>query len=194
MAEDDWNLKGFDAKIRGQEDERQRAARHSWEQRAEYLRANGLPVPPFVPPAASAAASIGMPRPVVPAGRSAQELDEERSRVALASWQKRAEYLRANGLPVPAYQPPSPQRHETPAAEAYYPRPAYEPEYQPSPPGVGAIVLVTLFLGLFGLIPAAMKSSRAEALGYPTTPYWKAFWLTLLLPVVFLLILVLASS
>ena len=61
----------------------------------------------------------------------------------------------------------------------------------PRPPGSEPS---SSFLGLFGLIPAAMKSSRAEALGYPTTPYWKAFWLTLLLPVVFLLILVLASS
>lgn len=58
------------------------------------------------------------------------------------------------------------------------------------PPALGApgaqlpsrvpTVLVTLFFGLFGLIPAAIATSDARAAGIATGRYWAAFWLTLL--------------
>jgi len=46
-------------------------------------------------------------------------------------------------------------------------------------PGVGITVLVTLFLGLFGLIPATIHTNRAARMGAPTNRYWKAFGWTL---------------
>ncbi len=39
-------------------------------------------------------------------------------------------------------------------------------------------VVITLFFGLFGLIPAAMGSNKAKALGQPSGKYWKAFGIT----------------
>ena len=49
----------------------------------------------------------------------------------------------------------------------------------PQLPGVGTTVLVTLFLGLFGLIPATIHTNRAASMGAPTTRYWKAFGWTM---------------
>lgn len=44
-----------------------------------------------------------------------------------------------------------------------------------------ATVLVTLFFGIFGIIPAATASSEAARNGYPTGGYWAAFVLILIL-------------
>lgn len=190
---DNWNLRDFDAKSREQEDQRQRAARGSWEKRAEYLRANGLPVPSYQPPPPQAS-GIGVLRPSATARPSMPETDQERSRVALASWQKRAEYLRANNLPVPAYQAPAPQTWSPSPSASYQATYPVESQYLPAPPGTGLVVAITLLFGLFGLIPAAIRSSRAETLGYSGSPYWKTFWWSLLLPVAFWIIVVAALS
>jgi enoyl-CoA hydratase/carnithine racemase len=45
-------------------------------------------------------------------------------------------------------------------------------------PTVTSTVLVTLFFGLFGLIPAAGNTNRARALGLRTRKYWAAFGIT----------------
>jgi len=42
-------------------------------------------------------------------------------------------------------------------------------------PSVTGTVLVTLFFGIFGLIPAVLNSNRARAMGAPTSKYWAAF-------------------
>lgn len=44
-----------------------------------------------------------------------------------------------------------------------------------APPRLWPTVVVTLFFGLFGLIPAAVAAGRARDLGAPTGPYWRAF-------------------
>lgn len=50
------------------------------------------------------------------------------------------------------------------------------------PPSIAATVVITLLFNLWGLIPAIIHSRRAAEGGYPTRPYWKAFWLSLLIP------------
>lgn len=108
---------------------------------------------------------------------------DDRNRNALASWQRRAEYLRANNLPVPPFQVPTTRQASTssygPSTTAYS-----GPPYRADLPGTGLVIVITLLFGLFGLIPAAIRASQAETLGHPGGAYWKAFWFTLLIPVV----------
>lgn len=47
-----------------------------------------------------------------------------------------------------------------------------------APPAVTTTVLVTLFFGLFGLIPASRHSQRAQQMGLDGGKYWKAFGIT----------------
>lgn len=49
------------------------------------------------------------------------------------------------------------------------------PATRPAPPSLAATILVSLFFGVFGLIPAARHSRRAAELGYPSGRYWGAF-------------------
>ena len=46
---------------------------------------------------------------------------------------------------------------------------------QATAPGIATTLVITLFFGIFGLIPAASASSKAKALGQPTGKYWAAF-------------------
>lgn len=48
-----------------------------------------------------------------------------------------------------------------------------------APPSLAATVLVTVFFGLFGLIPAAIHSQRANQMGQDGNRYWKAFGITM---------------
>lgn len=59
--------------------------------------------------------------------------------------------------------------------------------YQPAPvvlPSLVPTVLITLFFGIFGLIPAAMGASKAQAAGMDGSRYWKAFGLVLVIEVI----------
>ncbi|MEE9963771.1 MAG: hypothetical protein K4304_01615 [Propionicimonas sp.] len=51
--------------------------------------------------------------------------------------------------------------------------------YAVAPPSLTATVLVTIFFGLFGLIPAAIHSQRANEMGQDGSRYWKAFGITI---------------
>jgi hypothetical protein len=46
-------------------------------------------------------------------------------------------------------------------------------------PTITSTVLITVFFGLFGLIPAVSNTNRARALGVQTSKYWKAFGVTI---------------
>lgn len=64
----------------------------------------------------------------------------------------------------------------------------------PEPPSLVPTVLITLFFGLFGLIPASIASNEARRNGQDGAPYWKAFWLVLLSMVVLSLCFVILWS
>jgi hypothetical protein len=49
---------------------------------------------------------------------------------------------------------------------------------QPTLPGTGTTIAITLLFGLFGLIPAYMNTDRARQAGTRTDQYWTAFWLS----------------
>ncbi len=53
---------------------------------------------------------------------------------------------------------------------------SYQVQARPIP-AVTTTVLITLFFGIFGLIPASMHSSRAREYGQATNKYWQAFWI-----------------
>ena len=77
------------------------------------------------------------------------------------------------GAPVPqnnSYSPP-------PATVSSYPPvPAPAPTVYRGPlPTVATTILITIFFGIFGLIPASMHTSRAREVGQPTNKYWAAF-------------------
>jgi hypothetical protein len=63
-------------------------------------------------------------------------------------------------------------------AQQWQGAPGYGPRAYAQPPAITTTVVITLFFGLFGLIPASMHSSRAREMGQPTGKYWKAFWIT----------------
>ena len=44
-----------------------------------------------------------------------------------------------------------------------------------------AIIVVSALFGPFGAIPANSAAKQAAAMGLPTRPYWKAFWVTWLI-------------
>ncbi|WP_432557972.1 hypothetical protein [Granulicoccus sp. GXG6511] len=48
----------------------------------------------------------------------------------------------------------------------------------PAPPRLWPTVVVTLFFGLFGLIPASTAAGRARSMNAPTGVYWRAFGIT----------------
>jgi hypothetical protein len=54
------------------------------------------------------------------------------------------------------------------------------PSYTPT-------ILVTIFFGVFGLIPAFRHSRMARERGYSSAGYWWAFWLPILIPMLLLL-------
>jgi hypothetical protein len=60
-------------------------------------------------------------------------------------------------------------------------------------PTITSTVLITVFFGLFGLIPAVTNTNRARALGVQTSKYWKAFGITIAAWVL-LFVLLAASS
>jgi hypothetical protein len=45
-------------------------------------------------------------------------------------------------------------------------------------PSLASTIWITLFFGLFGLIPASMHTNRARDMGVRTSRYWKAFGFT----------------
>lgn len=107
---------------------------------------------------------------------------------------------------VPQYQNPSyenPQYASAPPMNSPYTEPQYtnpvpqqpypapqQPYYAAQPPvpyggygaqavpSLAATILVTIFFGLFGLIPAAIHSQRATQMGQDGSRYWKAFGIT----------------
>ena len=50
---------------------------------------------------------------------------------------------------------------------------SYQVQARPIP-AVTTTVLITLFFGIFGLIPASIHSSRAQEYGQATIKYWQA--------------------
>ncbi|WP_250006630.1 hypothetical protein [Actinoplanes sp. M2I2] len=81
---------------------------------------------------------------------------------------------------------PVPRPFGTPPASAYpaqRPRPTTPTRNLPPsaqrPPGVGAIIVVTLVFGLIGLIPTMLRAGKAARMGATTTRYWVAFSVTM---------------
>jgi len=64
----------------------------------------------------------------------------------------------------------------------------------PNPPGVAIVVAITVLFGIFGIIPAAMRSDRARREGYSTGRYWTAFAVTLVIMIGLYAILFSASA
>ena len=54
---------------------------------------------------------------------------------------------------------------------------SYQVQARPIPV-ITTTVLITVFFGLFGLIPASLHTSRARDAGQQTNKYWQAFGLT----------------
>lgn len=52
------------------------------------------------------------------------------------------------------------------------------PPRQPAP-GIALTIVITLFFGLFGLIPASIAAGQARDRGHPTGRYWSAFLFTM---------------
>lgn len=105
------------------------------------------------------------------------------------------------GLPSPvlppataAYPTSSYQLAQPYAAPQYAPPPYGHPYGRPPAPGIALTLVITLFFGLFGLIPAFMHSEEAKRNGYPTGKYWATFGITLgaqfLLAMVFFLFVI----
>lgn len=69
------------------------------------------------------------------------------------------------------------------------------PQYKPEPPSVATTVLITLFFGLFGLIPAFIHRDRARAMGRADVAgkYFTAFWSIILGAIVLVFLLAAAS-
>jgi len=80
---------------------------------------------------------------------------------------------------MPGYYPQP--GHPPPFYQQVYP-PVYVMPVRPAP-SIALTLVITLFFGLFGLIPAAVHTSTARTLGMPTRKYWMTFWLTLAVPV-----------
>ncbi|MBK9696156.1 MAG: hypothetical protein IPO80_01725 [Propionibacteriaceae bacterium] len=85
-----------------------------------------------------------------------------------APWQPPAALPSAGGFPPPPAAMPS--------YHGAFPSPAFPPpDTRPAPPSLAPTVLISLFFGVFGVIPAALHSTRASQLGYPSGRYWGAF-------------------
>ncbi len=54
------------------------------------------------------------------------------------------------------------------------------PPTQAPPPGIASTVVVTLLLGVLGLIPAIWNTRSERRQGRPTRRYWTAFWWSIL--------------
>jgi hypothetical protein len=52
-------------------------------------------------------------------------------------------------------------------------------------PGTGVVWAVTLVFAVFGVIPASIQASAAHRDGYSPDPYWKAFWISIVIVVAF---------
>lgn len=83
----------------------------------------------------------------------------------------------------PQYVNPAPQQPYAAPQQQYYnaqaPMPYAGYGTVMAPPSLTATVLVTVFFGLFGLIPAAIHSQRANEMGQDGSRYWKAFGITM---------------
>lgn len=88
----------------------------------------------------------------------------------------------------PQYTNPTPQQSYSVPQQPYPVPQQYYAAQPPVPyggygatavPSLAATILVTVFFGLFGLIPAAIHSQRANQLGQDGSRYWKAFGITL---------------
>ncbi|RLP08264.1 hypothetical protein [Propionibacterium australiense] len=66
----------------------------------------------------------------------------------------------------------APQNLARPARDGYPQQPAAEEPLHPA-----ATAIITVFFGLFGLIPCLISTSRAKRLNRSTMPYWLAFWI-----------------
>lgn len=81
----------------------------------------------------------------------------------------------------PQYTNPVPQQPYPSVPQPYYaaqPPVPYGGYAATAVPSLAATILVTLFFGLFGLIPAAIHSQRATQMGQDGGRYWKAFGIT----------------
>lgn len=82
-------------------------------------------------------------------------------------------------LPPTASYPVSTYRAPDPFAPAQPYGPPMPPYGRPPAPGIALTLVITLFFGLFGLIPAFMHSEEAKRNGYPTGKYWATFGIVL---------------
>ena len=82
--------------------------------------------------------------------------------------------------PLQTYDPQHEQRLQQ--AQQYLQAagpPGYgRPHEPPGLPSTATTIVITALFGLFGLIPAAIHSKRAEQMGVPGNRYWKAFGIT----------------
>jgi H+/Cl- antiporter ClcA len=89
-----------------------------------------------------------------------------------------------NGDPSQQYSAPQRQYPQPPQPYGYNQQPQSPPYgnyQQPAAalPTIWPTLLVTLFFGLFGLIPAVMHANRAREQGRPTNNYWITFGATI---------------
>lgn len=96
------------------------------------------------------------------------------------------------GAPPPGHGPPAQGHWQAPApapggawqGQGPPPGGAWQGRRPPpaaTRPGLLPIVLVTLFLGLVGIIPTARSAARARELRFPAGSYWRSFVVTFVL-------------
>ena len=78
--------------------------------------------------------------------------------------------------------PPSPPLENSRGGSADEPSVGHQSWGPQERPSFAPTVLVTIFFGIFGLIPALRHSHMARERGYSTSGYWWAFWLPILIP------------
>lgn len=101
-------------------------------------------------------------------------------------------------VPVPPISVTPPPPPPSPPMSCAPPPPAPPPGgmvlVPATPPAVTSTVLITLFFGLFGLIPATIGSGKAKAVGQPGGRYWSAFGFTYLGRIMLEILLVLSLN
>lgn len=117
--------------------------------------------PPTYPAASPArpgsGGNVGLPSPVLPPKTAAYPT---------SSYQLAQPYA-----PAPYGPPPVP--YGMPYAAPI------NPYGRPPAPGIALTLVITLFFGLFGLIPAFVHSEEAKRNGYSPSKYWATFGITL---------------